>query len=123
MLDKAYFLILSIVLGGIGGLVLARRLRAWLRGVRTVGTVVDWEPCDRIASFHPVVEFTTCDGVTHRLVGESGSSERPTAQRLPVIYLRREPRKAWVYSFGHFWLPPVATLLMTCFALYLFLRV
>ena len=123
MLDKIYFLILSTVLGAASAVVLVRRLRAWLRGVHTVGTVVDWEPAVSMSSFHPVVEFTAGDGTRRRIVGESDSTECPWAQRLPVIYLHRDARQAWVYSFSHFWLPPFATFLMTCFALYLFLRV
>lgn len=123
MLEKIYFLILATVLGIWGALMLVQRVRGFLQGRCAEGRTVDWEPGSRVAGFHPVVEFQSGDGSTHRLVGGLSSIDRTEKEHLPVIYLRREPGKAWIYSFSHFWLPPFATLLMAGFALGMFVQV
>ncbi len=123
MLEKIYFLILATVLGIWGALMLMQRVRGFLHGRCAEGRTVDWKPGSRVAGFYPVVEFQSGDGSTHRVVGGSGSINRTEKEHLPVIYLRREPGKAWIYSFSQFWLPPFVTLFMAVFALAMFLQV
>ncbi len=122
MLEKFYFLILATIFSIWGALMLVQRVRGFLQGRCAEGHAVDWEPSSRVAGFHPVVEFQSGDGSTHRVVGSSSSMDRSAKKPFPVIYLRREPGKAWIYSFSQFWLPPLAPLLMAVFALTMFLQ-
>ncbi len=116
-MGKIYFILCSIGLLTLGTCLLIWRLRLFIYGTRTTGIVVDWEPRGRIASYHPVVEFTATDGLVYRVTSVAGYSRKTRTKKADqsssgVIYLAKEPSKALVYSFLHFWAAPLFCFLM-----------
>ncbi|MCB1513203.1 MAG: DUF3592 domain-containing protein [Hyphomicrobiaceae bacterium] len=60
-------------------------------------------------SVAPVIVFTGPDGSEHRFTASWYSTEPAYAlgDRVPVLYTRSDPARAWIDSFAENWLPSV----------------
>lgn len=64
--------------------------------------------------FYPIVEFETPDGIRHTIVAAAGSTGRPRENHsvLTVLYDAQRPEKGMVHSFMHYWMAPIAFLIL-----------
>jgi hypothetical protein len=121
-IEKLYLLFSGVGCAIFGTYLLCSRMNLYVNGKRTVGRVLDWEPRGRKVFFHPVVEFTTMDGEKYKFTSYTGYSKKPEIEHYPVVYLRREPAKALIYSVLHFWIPPLLLLAMSAGPLFLLFK-
>lgn len=106
----------------------ARRVSLYRTGLPTTGTVVEFEQGEVAddeegprPSYYPVVEFQTPDGRTFRFRGSTGSSspEFSIGARVAVRYDPRQPNRAQLTKFSHFWLGPLLLTVGGLLALFL----
>jgi len=121
-MERTYFFLSGVGLSLLGALLLIRRLRLFLYGIRTNGILVGWEPRGRKVFYHPVLEFTATDGSIYRVTSLTGYSKKIIKDFYCIIYLKNKPSEALVYSFLHFWAAPFTIFLIAAAPLWLLLK-
>lgn len=108
---QAYFLVVGITLLVLAAVLFCRRLSTKIRGISTVGQVVDHEvrTIDDSTSYLPVVGFLDTQGMLHRFTSVAGGSDRhpKVGSEVTVRYLRSNPKVVYIQSFLHIWAAPV----------------
>ncbi|MEQ1545493.1 DUF3592 domain-containing protein [Methyloglobulus sp.] len=109
---QTYFLVVGITLLVLAAVLFYRRLSTKIRGISTVGQVVDHEvrTIDDSTSYLPVVEFHDLQGMLHRFTSVAGGSDRhpKVGAEVTVRYLRSNPKVVYIQSFLHMWAAPIA---------------
>jgi len=115
---------LPALIGGAAWLL--KRYPLYANGIHTQGVVVEsyesysssggrmrgQEPPGVSVSYYPVVEFQIEEGEKIRFEGSTGSLGTPdyneqVGSKVEVIYDRRNPHNAQIYTFSQFWLGPL----------------
>jgi uncharacterized membrane protein YhiD involved in acid resistance len=109
---QTYFLAVGTTLLVLAAVLFYRRLSTKIRGISTVGRVVDHEvrTMDDSTSYQPVVEFLDAQGMLHRFTSVAGGTDRhpKVGAEVTVRYLRSNPKVVYIQSFLHMWAAPVA---------------
>jgi len=114
MISLVYLTLLSATAGGVGLVILWRRVRLFAQGERASGEFVRWQGNGR-KLFHPIVTFEAQDGKRYEFWGP-GSSSKARKKSYRVIYPPQQPEKAMVLSFWGFWAAPPVFLVFSAAA-------
>ncbi len=113
---QTYFFVVGITLLALAAVLFYRRLSTKIRGISTIGRVVDHEArtTDDSTSYLPVVEFLDTQGMLHRFISVAGGSNRhpKVGADVTVRYLQSNPKVVYIQSFQHMWAAPVAFALL-----------
>jgi Protein of unknown function (DUF3592). len=122
-----YLLVISVPLWWMALRLFYRQTSFLLTSVSTTGHLVDWkESRTRSRSYwYPIVSFTASDGISYKIIGNSGYGTKPSYQighSFPVRYNPSYPKTSQVSSFLHFWMAPFCFFILASAASFAFLK-
>ena len=112
-----YLAIISIPLWGMGFYLLGARIWFFLTASRTKGTISGFKESTGTRGrtyYNPIVAFQTADGTEYSVVAASASTKRDgrMSSAVTVLYDARCPENGMVHSLVHYWMAPVAFLIL-----------
>jgi hypothetical protein len=112
-----YLAIISIPLWAFGFYLLGSRLFFFATASRATGLISGFKEVAGTKGrvyHYPQVTFQTPDGSAYSIVAATGSTRRHRTEgsSISVLYDARRPEKAMVHTIMHFWMAPVAFLIL-----------
>ncbi len=123
---KTYLTFIGFVLMALGVYLFIRRLNAQLHGSATIGRIVGHESRtdDDVVFYLPIVEFADSRGTVHRFTSVAGSSNQSPSvgATVRVRYSPENPSVAYIQSFLHMWVAPLACAVLAAAAFSVWLQ-
>jgi hypothetical protein len=112
-----YLAVISIPLWGMGFYLLGSRIWFFLTASRASGRLSGFKEVAGVQgrTYHyPTVVFQTPDGTEYSIVAATGSTGRHGSvhSAITVLYDARNPQKGMVHSIIHYWMAPIAFLVL-----------